>query len=588
MIDPSPLPHRAFPSRQDTARRELMLGGTIFLGIAMFVGTGSGALTQAFRAITGDGGPIDTGLVVAMLLNVALVLFGWRRHRDLRQEIEDRSQAEERARILADTDPLTGLVNRRSVAVKGAALLVDARKRGRAVAALLLDLDRFKNVNDVHGHATGDTVLTTVASRITAVLPPRALLARLGGDEFVALLTFDPDRPDLIERIAADLVGAMVDPITFEQMQVTVCTSLGIARSEDGVDDVGALLRRADIAMYASKAQGRNRYCWFNARMEQELKVRSSIEQGIRIGLPRGEFVPYFEQQIDLATGRLAGFEMLMRWESATQGTISPDVFIPIAEETGLIADLSLCVMRQAMHDAMQWDQSLTLAVNVSPVQLKDPWFAQKIVKLLVETGFPASRLEVEITESSLFDNLPLAQSIIGSLKNQGISLALDDFGTGYSSLSHLRALPFDRIKIDRSFVSAMTTSQDAAAIVNAIAGLGRSLGMPVTAEGIEDAEIERQLVRFGCAKGQGWHFGRPLPATRVLELLAERGLRQEQSLAGEGLGRQPSTTPGPVANGMAALGTALAPAGGIDPVDTDADDWIEEDNLLTPLRRAN
>jgi hypothetical protein len=206
-------------------------------------------------------------------------------------------------------------------------------------------------------------------------------------------------------------------------------------------------------------------------------------------------------------------------------GIIVPDRFIPIAEETGMIADLSFCVIRKALMEARDWDPSLIISVKISPTQLRDPWLAQKIVKLLVETSFPANRLEIEITETSLFDNLSLAQSIVGSLKNQGIKIALDDFGTGYSSLAHLRALPFDRIKIDKSFVTSLVDNPESAAIVNAIARLGDNLSMPVTAEGIEVGEIEERLRQLGVHKGQGWLYGRPLPITAVLELLAERNL---------------------------------------------------------------
>jgi EAL domain-containing protein (putative c-di-GMP-specific phosphodiesterase class I) len=205
-----------------------------------------------------------------------------------------------------------------------------------------------------------------------------------------------------------------------------------------------------------------------------------------------------------------------------------PDVFIPISEETGMVADMSMSIMRQAFEVAKTWDPSLIISVNISPLQLRDQWLAQKIVKLLVETGFPANRLEIEITETSLFDNLSLAQSIVGSLKNQGIRLALDDFGTGYSSLAHLRALPFDRIKIDKSFVTSIIENAESAAIVNAITRLGDSLGLPVTAEGIEDAAIEERLRQLGCHKGQGWHFGKPTSVAQTRTLLADRNLLPE------------------------------------------------------------
>jgi EAL domain-containing protein (putative c-di-GMP-specific phosphodiesterase class I) len=277
--------------------------------------------------------------------------------------------------------------------------------------------------------------------------------------------------------------------------------------------------------MYHGKDEGRNRHIWFEQGMEMAVQVRNQIETGIRDGMPRGEFIPYFEPQVDIATGRLVGFEMLMRWESPEYGLIPPERFIPVAEDSGLIGELSLQVIGRAMEIAKGWDPSIILAVNISPQQLKDPWFSQKLTKLLVETGFPASQLEVEITESSLFENLPLVRSIVTSLKNQGVSLSLDDFGTGYSSLSHLRALPFDRIKIDRSFIAAMRGSPDALAIVVAIVRLGESLAMPITAEGVEDEATAIELTRLGCSKGQGWYYGRAASIDDTARLLADRGL---------------------------------------------------------------
>jgi EAL domain-containing protein (putative c-di-GMP-specific phosphodiesterase class I) len=259
--------------------------------------------------------------------------------------------------------------------------------------------------------------------------------------------------------------------------------------------------------------------------MERELQLRNDLESGLRLAIPRQEVVPYFEQQIDLASGRLYGFEVLARWEHPKLGTISPEQFIPIAEETGMIGDLSLSIMHQALLAARDWDPSLSLSINISPWQLRDAWLAQKIIKVLTETGFPANRLEVEITESALFDNLPLAQSIVGSLKNQGVQLALDDFGTGYSSLAHLRALPFDRIKIDKSFIMSLNESADSAAIVNAIISLGESLNLPITAEGVEDEGIEERLRALGCAKAQGWYYGKPMSIASTRRLLAERRL---------------------------------------------------------------
>ena len=514
-----------------SARRDVVTSLIVIFAILMFVGTGGTVITEAIASLSGYGGGSDKMLVSAFLLNIALILFGWRRYRDLAAEVTERAAAEERAHSLAVTDPLTGFLNRRTLTEKTSEMIATAQRKNKSTAFLMLDLDNFKTVNDVHGHSAGDIVLKEVAARISKVIPPNNLLARLGGDEFACAFIFDPDQPEMVDRIADDLIDSIAMPIVENGNHLVVTTSIGMARFDFESEGVDVLMRRADIAMYSAKKQGRNRFCWFDVSMEQELQTRNTLESGMRSGIPAGEFVPYFEQQIDLATGKLTGFEMLARWESPTQGLVSPEVFIPIAEETGMVGDLSLSIMRQTFESAKHWDPSLTVSVNISPVQLLDPWLAQKIVKLLVETGFPPNRLEIEITESSLFENLSLAQSIVGSLKNQGIQIALDDFGTGYSSLAHLRALPFDRIKIDRSFVTSILENPESAAIVKAITGLGDSLGMPITAEGIEDKAIENELRNLGCAKGQGWHYGRPLSMEQARKVLGQRNLLPAQPL---------------------------------------------------------
>lgn len=504
---------------------DLIAGAISVAAILMFVGTGSAVLSKTVEYYFEGGAPADRTLVIALLLNVALILFGWRRHRFLSNEVRIRAAAEERAHMLASRDPLTGFLNRRSIAEEGAAMFVRAQRQRKAMALMIIDLDHFKTVNDMHGHAVGDALLRAVAGEIAAAMPQIALTARLGGDEFACGFLFEPTQPDIIERIAEKLVARMAQPFEAEGFRLHISCSIGIARSDFDCSSIDALMRSADIAMYSAKKGGRNRHAWFDHSMERELQTRNELESGLRSAIPRGEIVPYFEQQIDLATGELHGFEVLARWEHPTRGLISPDLFIPIAEETGMIADMSLSIMSQAFAAAREWHPSLNLSVNISPWQLRDAWLAQKIIKVLTETGFPASRLEIEITESALFDNLALAQSIVGSLKNQGARLALDDFGTGYSSLAHLRALPFDRIKIDKSFVISLNESADSAAIVNAIVSLGESLNLPITAEGVEDAAIEARLKALGCAKAQGWHYGKPLSPAGVRKMLAERRL---------------------------------------------------------------
>jgi EAL domain-containing protein (putative c-di-GMP-specific phosphodiesterase class I) len=266
---------------------------------------------------------------------------------------------------------------------------------------------------------------------------------------------------------------------------------------------------------------------WFDAAMERALIAHTEIEQGIRFGLEQEQFVPFFEPQVDLETGEIVGFEVLARWKHPLSGIIPPDQFIPIAEEMGLMDRLSEQVFRSALLQAKDWDRRIKISVNVSPSQFNDGWLAERIVRLITETGFPAERLVVEITESSLFADMDLARSIVASLKNQGIRIALDDFGTGFSSLSHLRSLPFDLIKIDRSFVTNIHEGGQSAAIVRAVATLAKALDVPILVEGIESEAAHAAVLGIGCSSGQGWYFGKPMDADAAAQLLSGRAHRQ-------------------------------------------------------------
>lgn len=514
-----------------SAERDPVALGIAVSAIILFVATGGMVLPQVMRSWNGAGTAPDPMLVSTLLLNIALVIFGWRRYSELTAEISERRKAETLALHLAEIDPLTGTLNRRSIAKATSELMASTAAEGRALAFIVLDLDNFKSINDYNGHKAGDLLLQTTAKRIEALLPPNGLVARLGGDEFACVVPFDPNSPDQIDQVATLLIERTAQPIDYEgaSLEITVSVGLSATSGPQAHHKTAAtatdLLHYADIAMFHAKKHGKNRYFWFEPVMETELRFRGEMEVGIRHGITAGEFVPYYEQQIDLETGKLAGFEMLARWNSPTFGLVRPDVFIPIAEEIGLISPLSETLIEQALQDAKTWDPSLTLSVNISPVQLRDPWFSQRILKLLVKHNFPPQRLDIEITESCLHENVGVVRSMITSLKNQGVTISLDDFGTGYSSLAQLRSLPFDRIKIDRSFVTELKDANASAKIIRAIISLGDGLEMPITAEGIEDTNILNTLKAMGRLKGQGYLYGKPEDASSVHQRLERENL---------------------------------------------------------------
>ena len=528
--------HQADLTNQGRASRNIVSLAIAIAAIVMFTVTASSVLPRILQAMAGQGIGPDRVVTNALLLNIALVIFGWRRYNMLSCEVGAHRKSEREARSLAAHDPLTGCLNRRSIDAAIDALISQAQPRGEAIAFVMLDLDRFKQINDMNGHAAGDLMLCEAASRIRSALPTGALLARLGGDEFAVVLSFCGTQPEQVGRLVEVLIAQVAKPVAYGNLDLETTISAGICQSEaaSGINPK-TLLHKADIAMYHAKRQGRNRYAWFDPSMESELRFRAELETGLRRGIPAGEFVPYYEKQIDLETGELVGFEMLARWNSPDMGVVGPDIFIPVAEEIGLIAQLSEGLIRQALQDARSWHPRLTLSVNISPLQLRDPWFAQKILKLLVEANFPPSRLEVEVTESCLHENIGLVRSLITGLKNQGVTVSLDDFGTGYSSLAQLRSLPFDRIKIDRSFVMSLLEDKDSATIIQSIISLGEGLGLPITAEGIESEELLAELRRFGKFKGQGYLYGMPEPADRTTAELAQLDLLLEAQPAAQG-----------------------------------------------------
>ncbi len=520
--------------RPETADRDIIALGIAVAAIILLVGTGGVVLPKALSAMLSNGAKPDALLVNALLLNIALIVFGWRRYRDLTSEIGERRKAEEQSRLLAATDPLTQCLNRRSMVEATEDLRTRAAARGEAVAYCMIDLDKFKQINDMHGHTTGDAVLVMLCDRVRAILPNEARLARLGGDEFAFVVSYPSGLSERVDDLVIRLFEGMAQPFKLPEVTIELTISIGIAADHDANGKVGAaldaaeLMHSADMALYQAKKQGRNRYFWFEDGMDQELKFRNQLEAGIRQGLAKGEFVPFYEQQIDVQSGALVGFEMLARWRSPTLGLICPDIFVPIAEEIGQITEMSEKLMEQAFADAREWDGSLTLSINISPVQMRDPWFAQRLLKKLVEANFPAQRLEIEITESCLHENVGLVRSMVTSLRNQGVQISLDDFGTGYSSLEQLRSLPFDRIKIDRSFVGELRDAGRKSSIVEAIVALGRGLDLPLTAEGVEDEETLNALKLMGQLKAQGYLFGLPEDAEAVRTRLRAAGMLTE------------------------------------------------------------
>ncbi|HEX6660971.1 MAG TPA: EAL domain-containing protein [Sphingomicrobium sp.] len=511
------------------ARREAVVLSILIAAVVLLVWNGSSFFNHLRIAGPQFGADIRVAST-ALTLNVVLILFGWRRYVDLQHEAELRADGERRAAVLASTDSATGLYNRKGFADNADVLSTVARERGEHLAIVSIQIHRFKTVNDQHGYDMGDRLLREIADSLNETLGPDSVIARLSGDEFAVAFALEPNELARADMIAEAALRAITRPYLLDERMIQVGAFAGIAATPAEDVRIPDLLRRADIAMDRAKSGRVARPVWFDAGMERALVAQGEIEQGIRFGLEHGQFVPFFEPQVDLATGEIVGFEVLARWNHPLSGIIAPDVFIPIAEEIGVIGRLSEQVIGEALRLAASWDPSIKISVNISPTQFGDGWLAQRIVRMLSESGFPANRLMVEVTESSLFADMELAKSIVTSLKNQGVRLALDDFGTGFSSLSHLRSLPFDVIKIDRSFVTNIHHNKESMAIIRAVTTLASALSVPVCVEGIENEAAFDAVVMLGCQVGQGWYFGKAMPGEEASELLASRAPRPDQS----------------------------------------------------------
>jgi diguanylate cyclase (GGDEF)-like protein len=461
---------------------------------------------------------IDDLIFVVFVLSFAMMVYGFRRYQDLSGEIKARISAELEARNLARHDPLTGLPNRRFFVEKLDECLRSVSET-QQVALLMLDLDGFKTINDTHGHAVGDKALIEFARRVSVILRADAVLARIGGDEFAIIMptinTLD-DAANLGRRIAV----TVAEPLVIDNVTTAFGVGVGIAIAPNDGADPDELVRRADRALYRAKEAGRSSVRFFEPAMDRHIERRIQIERELRSAIASNVITPHYQPLVSLDGDRIIGFEALARWECEGLGSIAPDVFIPISEETGLINMLGDQLFRRACLDANAWPANFVLAFNISPIQLRDPLLGLRILSILGQTGFSPRRLEIEITESALVENIEVAQTVIDDLRRAGVRIALDDFGTGYATLTQLLSFHLDKIKIDRSFVSRLDKSEDSQVIIRAILGLAKGFGLTTTAEGVEDAGQLACLKANGCAEGQGFLFGKAIPAADIPALL--------------------------------------------------------------------
>jgi diguanylate cyclase (GGDEF)-like protein len=430
------------------------------------------------------------------------------------EDVTERRQAEAKIIHMARHDALTNLPNRVLFQDK----MEEALARGDELAVMFLDLDRFKSVNDSLGHSVGDALLCAVTERLQRVVPGAETVARLGGDEFAIVQS--KISPSDTSELAARVIDALVEPFDVHGHQVIIGTSMGIAMAPADGNDPDQLLRNADMALYRAKADGRGTYHFFQAEMDAQMQERRKLELDLRKALLADQFELYYQPLVNVEGGEVSGFEALIRWNHPERGLVPPDEFIPVAEEIGLIVPLGDWVLKQACREAATWPGKLTVAVNLSAVQFRNATLALSAVSALAQSGLAASRLELEITETVLLQDDRAVLDALHQFRDLGIRICMDDFGTGYSSLSYLRSFPFDKIKIDRSFISELGKANDAVAIIRAIMQLGSSLGMITTAEGVETKEQLDILRAEGCMQAQGYLFSRPKPAAEIPSML--------------------------------------------------------------------
>lgn len=434
----------------------------------------------------------------------------------LLQEISERRAAESRANQVARTDSLTGLPNRFAFHERLRELAMQDSETAEPFSMLQIDIDRFRSINAVHGPETGDSVLKEVAQRMALLCASCDLVARTAPDEF-SVLRRPGDGTIHLKDFASELHAALSTPMHACDRQIALSVSVAVVESGPLPCNQSVMLLECDAALRCAKKDGGGRIYWFDEELDEAIRENVIIKADLAAGIPRGEIVPHFQPTLSFISGEVEGAEVLARWHHPSRGLVSPAVFIPAAEETGQVDDLFWALLPRSCEEALRVSSSLRIAVNLSPSQVLDQWFPQKVLRALAESGFPPNRFEIEMTETALFADLKATKTALESLRNQGVGVALDDFGVGFSSLSLLRELPITKVKIDRSFVAEILREPTSASLVQGVIDLCKTLNLLVTAEGIEEEEIAVKLADWGCDYGQGYWLGRPA-ATLVTE----------------------------------------------------------------------
>jgi diguanylate cyclase (GGDEF)-like protein len=441
-------------------------------------------------------------------------------NRELENEIAQRKQSDARIQQMAHHDSLTGLSNRSYFRDQLTRSFDRIEQDGGSFDLLFIDLDQFKLINDSLGHRVGDLLLATIGERLKRAVNEDDTVARLGGDEF-AIIRF-AKRPEDTNLLIDRVMKAIALPYDIEGHRLFITSSIGIARAPDDGNDPEFLLANADLALYCAKAEGRGRRRFFEAEMNERVRARQLLERDLRTAASEDQFELNYQPQLNLSCGRISGFEALLRWRHPERGLIPPLDFIPLAEDTGLIVPISQWLLGEACREARTWPDEIKLAVNLSPVHFRSGTLVHDVVGALSLSGLESSRLELEITESVLLDDNKMTMQALHELRRWGVRISIDDFGTGYSSFTYLRMFPFDKIKIDQSFVRDLPTKKDSTAIVRAIIGVASTLGMVTTAEGVETQEQLAHLRAEGCTEAQGYLISRPLLTSDVRKILAK------------------------------------------------------------------